>query len=709
MLLAGLAVSWGYLGDALTTEEEFTNAPESKRAEDLLSDRLRGERLDSEVIIVSSPTRTVGDPAFQTFVEDMYAEVVALGPDVVKEAASYYQTRDGSMVSRDEHTTIIPVTMAETPGDARIDEVLDVVKAANGKSGFEVLIAGDASIGKDFERLSQDDLQTGEIIGVPIALAVLVLVFGTVVAALIPLGLGLVAIITALGATAVIGLAWDLSFFIINMVISIGLAVGIDYSLFVVSRYREERRAGREKNEAIAVAGATASRTVLFSGATVVLALLGMLIVPFSLFGSLATGAILAVVAAVLAALTLLPAVLSLLGDRVNSLRVPLLRLGSNAPDASRGGLWDRVARGVMKRPVLSLVVSSGLLLAAAAFYLDIDIGSSGVSTLPDRLQAKQAFLLLDREFSVGLVEPAEIAIDGDIGSPEVQAAVGKLTEELAGDAAFGSPTVEVNQKRDLALFSVPIAGDPSGDDAINAVKRLRHDYVPQAFSGVDAKAYVGGSAAISLDYYKMATDYMPIVFAFVLGLSFLLLLLVFRSVVIPFTAIIMNLLSVGAAYGLLVLVFQKGIGADVLGFQKVETVEAWVPLFLFCVLFGLSMDYHVFLLSRIRERYRQTGDNSGSVAFGVRSTAGIITGAALIMVAVFGGFAMGDLVMFQQMGFGVGVAVLLDATVVRSVLVPAAMKLLGRYNWYLPCALRWLPDFGVTEQDAVESLSPTR
>jgi len=709
VLLAGLAVSWGYLGDALTTEEEFTNAPESKRAEDLLSDRLRGERLDSEVIIVSSPTRTVGDPAFQTFVEDMYAEVVALGPDVVKEAASYYQTRDGSMVSRDEHTTIIPVTMAETPGDARIDEVLDVVKAANGKSGFEVLIAGDASIGKDFERLSQDDLQTGEIIGVPIALAVLVLVFGTVVAALIPLGLGLVAIITALGATAVIGLAWDLSFFIINMVISIGLAVGIDYSLFVVSRYREERRAGREKNEAIAVAGATASRTVLFSGATVVLALLGMLIVPFSLFGSLATGAILAVVAAVLAALTLLPAVLSLLGDRVNSLRVPLLRLGSNAPDASRGGLWDRVARGVMKRPVLSLVVSSGLLLAAAAFYLDIDIGSSGVSTLPDRLQAKQAFLLLDREFSVGLVEPAEIAIDGDIGSPEVQAAVGKLTEELAGDAAFGSPTVEVNQKRDLALFSVPIAGDPSGDDAINAVKRLRHDYVPQAFSGVDAKAYVGGSAAISLDYYKMATDYMPIVFAFVLGLSFLLLLLVFRSVVIPFTAIIMNLLSVGAAYGLLVLVFQKGIGADVLGFQKVETVEAWVPLFLFCVLFGLSMDYHVFLLSRIRERYRQTGDNSGSVAFGVRSTAGIITGAALIMVAVFGGFAMGDLVMFQQMGFGVGVAVLLDATVVRSVLVPAAMKLLGRYNWYLPCALRWLPDFGVTEQDAVESLSPTR
>jgi RND superfamily putative drug exporter len=359
-----------------------------------------------------------------------------------------------------------------------------------------------------------------------------------------------------------------------------------------------------------------------------------------------------------------------------------------------------------MHHPVAALGASAGLLIAAAIPYFDINTGFSGVSTLPDSLPAKQAFLTLDREFSGGLVAPAQVVIDGPVNSPEVQQAVQRLESILAGDSAFGSPAYEANAAGDLAMVEVPVAGDPNSPQAERAVERLRDDYVPQAFSGVPARALVGGFTAENLDGFDMLGRYTPIVFAFVLGLSFILLMVVFRSIVVPIKAVIMNLLSVGAAYGLLVLVTQEGVGAGLFGFQQVESIEAWLPIFLFAVLFGLSMDYHVFLLSRIRERYDQTHDNTEAVVFGVRSTGRLITGAALIMVAVFGGFAAGDLVMFQEMGFGAGVAVLIDATIVRSILVPASMRLLGDWNWYLPSVLRWLPDMRVEVPEWLSGVS---
>ncbi len=250
-------------------------------------------------------------------------------------------------------------------------------------------------------------------------------------------------------------------------------------------------------------------------------------------------------------------------------------------------------------------------------------------------------------------------------------------------------------------MLAVPVLGDPGGEAAIDAIGRLRDQHIPGAFSQTQADVLVTGATAFNIDFFEITDRFTPIVFAVVLGLSFILLMIVFRSIVVPVKAMIMNLLSVGAAYGLMVLVFQKGVGADILGFQQTEIIDAWIPLFLFTVLFGLSMDYHVFLLSRIRERYDQTHDNAGSVAFGLRSTAGLITGAALIMVAVFGGFAIGDLVMFQQVGFGLAVAVFLDATIVRSILVPASMRLLGNANWYFPSVLRWLPDVRVEGGEA--------
>ena len=490
------------------------------------------------------------------------------------------------------------------------------------------------------------------------------------------------------------------------MITMIGLAVGIDYSLLVVSRFREELARGLDKYDAIARTGATASRTVVFSGITVVLALAGMLIIPTSVYQGLAVGAILVVISAVMASLTLMPAVLlTLLGHRVNALRVPFIgwRLGRRS-EGTRGGLWDWIIRLVMAQPVVSLVVSAGLLIAASVSLLDIDTGFNGVDSLPDGVQAKEAFLLLEDEFSFGVVNQVEIAIEGDVSSAPVKSGVARLQARLSEDPDFeGQATLQDNGRR-VTLLSVPVHGEPSSASAVDAVTRLREQYIPDAFSGVQAEVFVTGLTAFNVDFFEIADTYTPIVFVAVLGLSFLLLMLVFRSIVVPAKAIVMNLLSVGAAYGLMVLVFQKGVGASLLGFQETEIIDAWIPLFMFSVLFGLSMDYHVFLLSRIRERYDQTHDNAEAVAHGLRATAGLITGAALIMAAVFSGFASGDIVSNQQVGFGLAVAVLLDATIVRTVLVPSGMRLLGNANWYLPSFLHWLPDLRVVPVGTAES-----
>ncbi len=703
-LVVALALMSRLLPSALTTEFTFTNSPESVQADKLLEDRMRGPRKVSEIVIVRSETLTVDDPAFQAHVQDLYARVMALGPQVVEGGVTYYMTGAEKLVSGDRHATILPITMAGTYDDAsrNIGRLIEVVREANGTDGFQTWLTGEASIGKDFQEVAERDLQFAELFGIPVALVILVVVFGALVAAFVPLVLALFAIAIATGATAIIGQGFQLSFFVTNMITMMGLAVGIDYSLFVVSRYREERRRGLPRDEAIAMAGATASRAVLFSGMTVVLALIGMFIVPTTVFRSLSTGAILVVVTSVLAAITLLPAVLRLLGDRVNSLRVPLLNRRSPAAQEASGGFWTWTARTVMRHPVVSLLATSGLLIAAAVPMLDIHIGAAGISTLSEELPSRQGFDVLQRDFGFGLLSPAEIVVDGDVDSAPVQAAIQRLQQALASDPAFGPMQYQANAAGDLALLVVPVKGDANSDEAISAVRALRSQYIPQAFAGVDARALVTGATAFNIDFFDLTDHYTPIVFAFVLGLSFVLLTIVFRSIVVPLKAIILNLLSVGAAYGLVVLVSQKGVGAGLLGFQQVDIIEAWIPLFMFSVLFGLSMDYHVFLLSRIRERYDQTHDNTDAVAFGLRSTGGIITGAALIMVAAFGAFASGELVMFQQVGFGLAVAVLLDATIVRSVLVPSAMKLLGSANWYVPRALRWLP------QMRVERLEPS-
>ena len=361
-----------------------------------------------------------------------------------------------------------------------------------------------------------------------------------------------------------------------------------------------------------------------------------------------------------------------------------------------------------MGRPVVSLVVAGGFLVLLASLYFSIDLGSAGVDTLPASMESRRGFEVLQAEFPGVSTEPVEVVVAGDAGSPAVVQGIERLRNILTTDPAFvGEGTTMVSPAGDLTVLSLVVLGEPNGGEAQSAVRALRSDHLPAAFAGtglvVGTDVLTTGQTSFIIDYLDTINAATPWVFLFVLGLSFVLLLVVFRSVVVPLKAILMNLLSVGAAYGLMVAVFQKGWGADLLGLQRVDFVEAWVPLFLFAVLFGTSMDYHVFLLSRIRERFDQTGDNRESVAFGLRRTGGIITGAALIMVAVFGGFAAGDLVMFQQLGFGLAVAVLLDATVVRCVLVPAAMRLLGDANWWFPRWLQWLPDLRVEGGEAVD------
>ena len=698
------------LPGTLTAQYSFLGDPDSQVGRDLLQERLDTPQKANEVVIVRSAEATATDPAFRSAVLAIQRDINALGPAVVDGAVSAFRGGDETLLSADGRTAIIPVVMAGdlTAAEKNIDKVHDVVHAADGRSGIDALITGTASINSDFSQTAESDLRKGEGIGVPIALVILLIVFGAVVAAGLPLVLSLLAITLAVALTALVGQTFDVSVFAINMVSMMGLATGIDYSLFIISRFREERARGRDKLDAIAVTGGTASRAVLFSGLTVVLALLGLLIVPTNIFASLAIGAILVVSMSVVAALTLLPAVLSLLGDRVNSLKLPYL--GRRILDGRSSGRTSWIARmayRAMKRPALALVVGIGILLLCAYPALDMRTGVSGVNSFPNDFESKQGFAVLEQQFSAGGVNPVEVVVDGDAASPAVQTAMTRLTQELAGDPAFGPVQTQTAESGDLALLTVPVNGDAVGALALDKVRELRGSLIPRAFDGSGASVYVTGQTAGNLDYIDIVNRYFPWVVALVLSLSFLLLLVAFRSLVIPVKAILMNLLSVGAAYGLITLVSLKGWGADLLGFQQVPVVEQWVPLLLFAVLFGLSMDYQVFLLSRIKEAWDRTGDNTAAVTEGVGATAGIITGAALIMVAVFAGFAAGDLVMFQQMGFGLAVAVLLDATLIRIVLVPAAMKLLGRWNWYLPSWLEWLPHLSIEGAPAAPAAGP--
>ena len=692
----------------LTTTGRAVGSPGSVRAAQAI--RRAFPRLDlaahGDVIVVRSARAVAGSPRFDHAVLQLVHRVAAQ-PGVTRVQADL--ARDGGMVSADGHAALIRFAVRSTGAVKPVDAL---VRQVNGNDGLQAGLTGTDVVNNDVNTLSQRDLSHGELgIGLPAALIVLVLVFGAVIAGLVPVVLALISIIVGIGVIALLSQAFSLSSFVINMLSGMGLALGIDYSLFVLSRVREERRAGRGTLDAIEQAGARASRAVLFSGGTFVIAMSGMLIVRTSVMRSLAAGAMVVGITTVAAALTLLPALLSLLGDRVEALRLPSLRLPSlrrprAAASSVRGSaesrFWSGVITRVLRRPALSLTLSAGLLLLAAVPVLGLHIGANGVSTLPRDMSSRQGAALLARSFPDANPYPVQIVAVG--GGRRARVDLLALRARLSQDARFGPATVSAAPAHRTLLLSAPVTGDPVAPPAIAAVRSLRGDLIPHAFAGSGAQVYVGGQTAQDVDYFDAVTNPTPIVLAFVLGLSFLVLLVAFRSLLIPLVSIVLNLLSVGAAYGLLTLVFIHGVGASVFGFERAHVIEAWVPLFLFSVLFGLSMDYQVFLMSRIKERHDAGENTREAVRSGVASTARIITGAALIIIVVFIGFASGQLIMFQQMGFGIAIALLLDATVIRSVVLPSLLVLIGDRVWAMPGWLGWVPDVGVEQSTRARS-----
>ncbi len=759
VLSAAFGLIFTLVEEALGGEDGPTQVLEYEQAQILINERTQsdGEQgvsltpgttersTQTEFVVVNSESVAVGDPAFDEHLDAFGEALDEIASELIVGSFSDYE----SMPSQDGTTTLIQLQIfTEAQGD--IGRLLETAEEFS-RDGFRVLVAGNASVTQVFEELAEQDLLVGESIGIGVALIILALVFGAVVAAFIPIVMAIVAIVTAIGISGLVGQIMELNQFVPNIITMMGLAVGIDYSLFVVSRYREERAKGLEQTDAIARSGGTASRAVFFSGLTVVLALLGMLILPERTFQAFGVAAILVVFVAVFACLTLLPAVIGILGDRVNGVRVPaiatlvlfgagvaaipdrtqagrillvaaivilvlilvavgrkLMRIrrpqtaDAEAPARDQRGFWVATTNVVMRRPYVSMAMALVILVGLIFPFFDLRLGTTGISALPDEVPSRQAFELLNEKYGFGSDSPALVVIDGDVDAPNIAAAISDLTSAMEDDPTLGAPEVEIHADTNIAILSATVPGDPTTQDAQATIRRLREEHIPDAFAGVSADEYtalVGGATAEVVDLVGITLDYSPIVFAAVLGLSFILLLVAFRSVVIPLASIVMNLLSVGAAYGLLVLVFQKGFLIELFDFQPVDQVEFWLPLFMFTILFGLSMDYQVFMLSRIKERYDETGDHPGSVAFGLSNTGRIITGAALIMAAVFGGFALGQITFFESLGFGLGAAIILDATIVRSLLVPSVLRILGTRTWYFPAMLRWIPNISIEGQ----------
>ena len=542
-----------------------------------------------------------------------------------------------------------------------------------------------------------EDFEKGTLTALVGGLIIMVLAFGSVVAAVIPLIMAMTAIFLAIGAAVLVSQVYALQEFYVQLVLLMGLAGGIDYSLFIVSRFREERAAGRPKLEAIQAASNTTGRAVFYAGVTVMVSLAGLVLTGDELFIGMGIGAIIVVLFAIILSLTLLPVVLSLLGDGVNWLRIP----GLGRPSRG-GGIWGTIIGAVLARPAIFATVTAAALIAVSLPVFSLHIGQPQFTSavLSSGFEFKRGMELLEENFTLAETYPLMVVVDpgkdGDVNTLEFQAAVATFIGEVEQDDAFVPPFgTQVSPTGNLLVISVPVAGIDDEDLAEAAVRKLRNDLVPNTLArtaGIEAFVSDEFGAASNVDSRDNVKSKAPIVFAFVLGLAFLLLLLMFRSIIIPVKAIVPNLLSVGAAYGVLMLVFQEGIGESILDFKATGVIEIFMPLFLFALLFGLSMDYPMLLLSRVKEAYDVGYSNEESVSIGINRTAALITSAAAIMVLVFGSFLLSGFVFFKQMGVGLGVAVLIDATVIRAVLLPASMKLLSDWNWYLPSWLEWLP-----------------
>ena len=695
----------GFAGDS-----GLTIQPDSIKGDKLIVDHFGEDDRASELVVVHSDSITVDDPEFRDTVTNVIGNLSGWEADFASITNYYDLAANGvpeaeGLVSEDRQSLLIPITLNEE-ADAYSDrgkDFLDQIEAASTDS-VQTYAVGDVSGNETFNTIVEEDLSKDMTVGLPVAAVVLLVVFGALIAAALPLILALITITTATAALVLLSNVLTVDSNANTLVIMIGLAVGVDYVLFYLERFREERRHGAPKLDAIERAGATAGKAVVFSGLTVIIAMFGLFFLPMDLFRGMAVGAASVVVIAVASAVTLLPAILRLLGDWTNFPRIGTMRklhrqdgsrIAEFAEERRGQGVWGHLANQVMKRPGFAFVLTAGILAVAALPVLTMDLGTQTSESLPAS-NFREGALILGEDFAAGQDNPLQIVIAGDATSDTTKTAVDALVTELANEGLFAPAQVEISQDNQLTVVNVSTIADPYSSTTEDTIDHLRNSVVPSIFGDTSDQVYVAGDPAIIYDADTALVERLPYVFAFVLGMSFLLLLLAFRSIVIPFVSIFLNLLSVGAAYGLTVAVFQHGWGNELFGVMHTPVITSWIPVFLFCILFGLSMDYHVFLLSRIREHMDHSNDNEESIVSGLQSTGRIITGAALIMVAVFGAFTLGRVAEIQQLGFGLGVAILLDATLIRTILVPATMKLLGRANWYMPRLLNWLPNVKV-------------
>ena len=695
-----LVVAFGLSSTVGVETSEIFGAGEAQKGQELLEDRFDIEEPSDELILFHNSSVDADDPGFQDIVAPLVAELRTF--EGVASVESYYDTGMDSMISADRHVVIARLAFEaaeEKDLEKWVEPIMDAVSEADdglSGTGFEVSMLGGTSGDVSFNNLISEEFGTIMMIAVVGGFIILLLAFGSVVAALVPLAMALASIFAAIGAAVLVSRLQPLNFYYYEMIVLIGLAVGVDYSLFIINRFREERAAQKPRLEAILAASGTTGRAVFYAGITVVASVAGLLLTEDSLFIGLGAGAMIVVFFSIIASLTLLPALLSLLGDKVNRWRIPGLGRPSHG-----GGIWGAITDRVLARPAIFATVTLAALIALAIPLFSLHIGTTPLTTdtVPDKLEGYRALELLEDHFG-GAAEMVQLYVvvdpgkDGTVDTPVIQASVEALIDGLEQDDAFFVPPfdTQVNEERNLLFVTAPRLGSDDEDQGAAAVRRMRDDHVSPAFQTDTVDVLVTGGAAYALDAVDNVKSKAPLVFAFVLGIAFLLLLVMFRSIVIPIKAILLNLISVGAAYGVLILVFQEGVGEGLLDFKAVGVIEIFMPLFLFAVLFGLSMDYHMLVLSRIKEAYDDGHSNEESVSAGIKATAALITSAAAIMILVFGAFALSSAMFMKQMGLGLGVAILIDATIIRAVLLPASMKLLGDWNWYLPSWLNWLP-----------------
>jgi len=629
--------------------------------------------------------RTLGEHGFATPPTE---RILVRGAGAEAAAADLAQRlkADEPVASPDGHSLLVQTTLPGKVDDAA-DHVapLEAAVAATERAHprAELLQAGEGSTAKAFEERLEKDFQRAELSAVPLTLAILAIAFGALMAAVVPVLLGLSAVAAALGLVALPSQAFAMDQNISSIVLLIGLAVGVDYALFYLRREREERAAGREKDAAIMAAARTSGHAILVSGFTVMAAVAGMFISDSPYYRSYATGIIIVVAVAMIGSVSVLPAVLSWLGHRVEKGSLPLIGRRKRAAGESRAWTW--VLDRVMGRPAIAATGAIVVLLAMASPVLGLNLADQGAKSLPSDLPVRTAYDEIDKAFPGGAM-PVTVAVTGDVGSADGHAALDTLVRRVDADAHFGAPVVvDVNAGGTAARVAIPLVGNGTDERSQDALETLREEILPATLAGKHLNADVTGITAMSVDGRADTFGRGPVVVGLVLTLMFGILLVTFRSAVVAAKAIVLNVLSVAAAYGVLVLVFQHGWGDSLLGFEATGSISTWVPMFMFLLLFGLSMDYHVFILSRIREAVDGGMSTRDAVHHGLRTTAGVVTSAAVVMVGVFGIFATLSLIEVKQIGVGLAVAVLIDATIVRAILLPAAMALLGEWNWWLP------------------------